>query len=130
MRFDGDDMARRLAVVLRRWLRERSDWAQRWSPDTFTSEWRSVDEIATELVEDAEFAELRMGPFLQSPEGNLIETAVSRLLPFPESYEFRLLVEAINQAGGAKTRNDRQAAGAWMLVSVGLAALLWLGRDS
>lgn len=95
----------------------------------FVAQWRTVDDLAAALLDDAEFAELRLAPFLMSPDGELVRAVVGRLLPFPESYEFRLLVEAITKAAGARTQGDRQTAGAWTALAGITALLLLFGRE-
>ena len=129
MRFDREDTITRLAAFLQRWLRQHPGWSQEWNPATFMADWRSADEVAEALLTEVEFAELRLAPFLMSPEGELIRTAVAWVLPFPQNYEFKLLVEAITKAAGARTRDDRQTAGGWTIVA-GIAAVLFLfGRE-
>lgn len=117
---DSGDRATKLAAFLQRWLREHPDWSQHVNRTTFEAEWRGVAEVSAALLADAEFAELRFAPILMSPDGDLVRTAVSRVLPRPESYEFRLLTEAIIRAASAQTQGERKAAAHW----TGVAAVM------
>lgn len=122
--YRSDPTATRLHAVLRRWLLENPGWAVELRDSQHV--YRSADQIASALLADAEFAELRLSDLLHGPDGQLIETVVTWLLPYPASAELRLFVDAVTIAAAARQRNQRGVAA---LATVFAAVVLGLMVD-
>jgi hypothetical protein len=122
MTYMTDPTARALHAFLQRWLREHPLWA--YSPRGWYHQLRSVSDIASELLQDAEFGEVKLASWLQSPDGVLIQTVVGWVLPQPHGAEFKLMVAAISSAAQARQDNERGLAGVLTLVAGAMLALL------
>lgn len=105
----NQDQVADLQVYLQRWMSTHPNWRQ-WS----------ADDIATELARDADFQLIKWADWLQSPDGELIESVVSRLLPPPYNYGADVLAEAVKVAADQRTRRRRLE----VLGAGGAAALL------
>jgi hypothetical protein len=81
----------------------------------------SPEELAEQLLQDAEFRSLQLGTALTTPEGQLIAHAVEAASPPFYRSDEKLLVEALTLA--AKMQN-RQMAGRLALGTVAVAALI------
>lgn len=111
------DQVVNLQAYLHRWLGTHPNWRQ-WS----------ADDIAAELARDADFQLIKWADWLQSPDGELIEGVVSRLLPPPYNYGADVLAEAVKIAADQRTRRRRlEALGAGGLVAL-LVILGFRGR--
>jgi len=108
--YQDDPTARKLYPFLVRWIRDNPNWAyqaQGWSVSL-----REVESVGSSLLDDAEFGEANFAGLLKSPDGQLIQTVVGWILPWPVSAEGNLLVDAITLAAQAKQKNERgRAAG-------------------
>ncbi len=93
---------RELADFLATWTRRRPGW--QFVGTGGNRRLRSAEALARDLLDDAEFAEFRVAEWLRTPEGRIVEAAVSQVLPWPGSAEFQLLVEAISLAAKAKAK--------------------------
>jgi hypothetical protein len=85
-------------------------------------ELRTAEDVSQELLNAADTEQLRLASFLRSPDGQLVRAVVGRILPWPESAEFRLLIDAILLAANAKKRDERVLVGA-LATLVGLVVL-------
>ncbi len=118
--YGNDPTAQKLYSFLTRWLRAHPQWA------TETTGWRcqyrDATAIANELVSEVEFGEVRLAGLLNTPNGELIQTVVNWVLPYPMNIESKLLFDAIMLAANAKQRNERGLAAVFSI-----AALVFLG---
>ena len=121
MTYMTDPTARKLLLFLQRWLREHPSWAS--APGWYYRP-HSANDIASELLQDAEFSEVKLATWLKSPDGVLIQTVVGWVLPQPQGLEFTLLVDAISLAAQAQQDNERGLAGGWTVVVGAMVALL------
>ena len=100
---DGTDGVEHFADAVRgapdivAWAHEQSGWRLVA---------RDASTVAKQLLEDTEFVEIDLANVLQGPDGKLIQTVVSWILPDPASAEFKLLVDAVTIAARAKQRNQ------------------------
>jgi hypothetical protein len=92
----NQDQVMSLQAYLQRWTRTHPSWWQ-WS----------AEDIASELAQDADFQTIRWADWLQSPDGELIESVVSRLLPPPYNYSADVLADAVKIAAHQRTRRRR-----------------------
>jgi hypothetical protein len=115
--------ASRLPHFLNQWLQANPGWAYQYNADHWAMEFRSAVDVAQDLLNAADADQLRFASFLRSPDGELVRAIVGRLLPWPESAEFRLLVDAILLAANGKTRDERVLVGV-LTGLVGLALFL------
>jgi hypothetical protein len=125
MTYTTDRTALKLNAFLQRWLLEHTVWAHSQPGWYYTP--RAASDIANELLQDAEFNEIKLGSWLQSPDGVLIQTVVGQVLPQPYSIEFSVLVEAISLAAQAQRDNDRGLAAGLTVVGAATLVLLLLG---
>ena len=77
---------------------------------------RNVGSVGDSLLDEAEFGEIKLAGWLKSPDGELIQTVVGWILPWPASAEFKLLVDAVTLAAQAKQKNERGVAAGLTLV--------------
>jgi hypothetical protein len=75
----------------------------------------TIQQIANDLLADAEFKGLQLGGFLNTPTGEFLEQAVQMIVPRALSPEFELIV------AGLKLAADRQQGEKWgkALLAVG-----------
>jgi hypothetical protein len=122
-----DPTAQRLERFLTRWLSEHPGW--QWSQGTrsgWASAMRDSTRLASALLEDTEFAEVGVATWLHTPNGELVRFVVGRVLPWPVSAEFNLLVEAVTIAALAKQRQQRVfASGATVAAAVLVGAVIY-----
>ncbi len=85
-----------LQAYLQRWMGTHPNWLQ-WS----------ADDIAAELARDADFQLIKWADWLQSPNGEVIDSMVSQLLPPPYNYGADVLAEAVKIAAHQRTRRRR-----------------------
>ena len=87
-------------------------------------------EIADLLVKDAEFKALKIGTFLNTPDGKMLAAAVERLTPPPYHEDVVLLVDALQLAAKAQQAEARDTfvKGLLLLAGVGAAAAI-LGNN-
>jgi hypothetical protein len=70
----------------------------------------TADEIAQELLAMAEFRALRLGSWLNTPDGELIAAAVEQLMPPPYRVDIELLIDALQIAARSQQRAEREKA--------------------
>jgi hypothetical protein len=90
----------RLAAYLARFT---DDWPRQGYPLYFVqspamASTYTAQQIADRLFADAEFKALRLGTFLNTPDGRLLVAAVEALAPPPYQEDIALLVEALQLA--------------------------------
>ena len=110
--------AQRLDTFLRRWTQQNPSWA-RVGPYGIGS-LRSADVLAETLLADAEFAEIGLASWLESPDGQLVRTVVVGLLPPWQRLEAELLVEGVMAAAQARRRNQQGLAAVLTGATIGL----------
>jgi hypothetical protein len=70
----------------------------------------TASEIAQELLAMAEFRALRLGSWLNTPNGELIAAAVEQLTPPPYRMDTDLLIDALQIAARSQQRAEREKA--------------------
>jgi hypothetical protein len=70
----------------------------------------TASEIAQELLAIAEFRALRLGSWLNTPNGELIAAAVEQLTPPPYRMDTDLLIDALQIAARSQQRAEREKA--------------------
>lgn len=82
----------------------------------------TVEQMAAELVQDAEFRALQLGRLLNTPTGEIVESAVAYAVPRAFAPEFGLIVGALRLAADFQKSQSRDrailAAGGTLLVGV------------
>jgi hypothetical protein len=68
---------------------------------------RSAEVVAETLLAEAEFVEVGLATWLESPDGQLVRTVVVGLLPPWQRLEADLLVEGVMAAAQARRRNQQ-----------------------
>jgi hypothetical protein len=123
--FEDNPNAGDLANFLRAWLRGNPRWA--YTPGVQGTQFRTAREIAVDLSHAMTEADLRVAEWFESPDGELIAAVVVSVLPWPQSWELSLLVEAVTLAAQKRNKNQKVSVGltgvALVLV---LALLFWL----
>jgi hypothetical protein len=123
--YDQSTEAQRLRLILSEWVTHHPGWAQSTETTTWITQVRSAAEIARDLLETTEIAEVRLAGILGSPDGQLIQAVVRQVVPAPYSTEFKLLVDAVMLAAEAKQKNQqkRAALATAGVVVIGLAMI-------
>jgi hypothetical protein len=67
----------------------------------------SAEELAEQLLADAEFGAIRLGTFLDTPDGELLVTAVELVSPPFYRDDIELLVAALKLAARIQQRQQR-----------------------
>jgi hypothetical protein len=90
---------------------------------------RSPEEIAVELISNAEFQALRLGTWLNTPQGQAVAAAVEAISPPLYREDVKLITEALMLAARTqqKEQRNRVLAGA-ALATAGLAILVAGGK--
>lgn len=78
-----------------------------WAPPYYGPTLPTIEQIANDLIVDAEFMGLELGGFLNTPNGEFIEQAVEMIVPRALSPEYELI------AAGLKLAADRQRGEKW-----------------
>jgi hypothetical protein len=125
MTYTRDLTALKLRMFLEKWLQDHPSWA--YSGPGWYHQRRSANDIASELLQNAEFGEVKLAGWLKSPNGAMARTVVGWVLPQPYGAEFTLLVEAIMLAAQAQQDDQRKLAGGLTIVAVATLALLLFG---
>ena len=115
------DSGQILEAILRRWMATQS-MLNPWQPYPWRG--RTAPEIAADLLTDVEFREVQLAGFFGSPDGQLISASVGRLLPYPASAEYQLLVEAVTHAAIAKQRDHQATAAVWTIAAAATVTVL------
>lgn len=80
----------------------------------------TVDQVVEQLLADVGFETLRLGTWLGTPRGELIEQAVGLLIHPMYRRQYRLLVEALELAARHQQRTQQRAG----LVAVGAVVVV------
>ena len=70
----------------------------------------TANEIGQELLAITEFRALRLGSWLNTPDGELIAAAVEQLTPPPYRVDIELLIDALQIAARSQQRAERDKA--------------------
>lgn len=87
----------------------------------------TVDQLATELLSDAEFRALGLGTWLGTTDGQIITAAVEMMSPPLYREDIELLVAGLRRAADLQQIEGQQTAGRFALAVVGLAGLVAIG---
>ncbi|HEX5403953.1 MAG TPA: hypothetical protein VFX16_16830 [Pseudonocardiaceae bacterium] len=98
-------------AYVRSWVRSNPGWHR-----------CSAEQIADMLANDADWTTIRLGGWLQSPDGELIERIVQAALPYPVGLTTRVLVDGIKLAANQQTERRRLLT---VAAAVAGAALIW-----
>lgn len=79
-----------------------------WTPYAGLSSGLNVDQVAAELLADAEFRALKLGTWLSTPEGEFIAAAVTALMPPLYQQDADLLVAALQMAAKQQQSEARK----------------------
>jgi hypothetical protein len=108
-------------------------WVQSGYPLLFGAR-PSVDELADELLGNAEFRALQLGTCLGTTDGSIIAEAVEMVLPPLYGADVQLLVAALQRAAQLQQQEGQRAAGRGVLYALGaavvLAGLIAAARDA
>ncbi len=126
MDYQNDPRAQKLYAFLVNWTRRMPGWAYDSNGWMMTS--RSVESVTAELLDEAEFSEINLAGFLKSPDGQLIQTVVGWVLPWPASIEFNLLVNAITGAALAKQKNQQNVAAGLTFVAAAILIVAFVSE--
>lgn len=85
-------------------------------------------QIADALLADAEFRALKLGTWLSTPSGELIEAAVTAIVPPPYNEDITLLAEALQLAAQRQQAEARQKLAAGLLGGAALAIAIGASR--
>lgn len=124
--------AHEIAAFLRSFLARRQaalsvySWHLVVRPN-FTYPLPTSEDLMREILADPEFAALRLADWLNSPDGEVIASAVAMVIPAPYSAEYRLAVDALTLVAREQQRLGRQKAAALALGVVVVAGLIGLG---
>jgi len=124
--YHTDPTAQKLYAFLVRWIRDNPNWA--YEASGWSVSLSKAEAVGSSLLNDAEFAEVNLAGLLKSPDGQLIQTVVGWVLPWPTSAEFKLLVDAITLAAQAKQKNERGLAAGLTVVGAFLLLLIFLSE--
>lgn len=99
-------------------------YLQRWRARN-PNRWRQGPQVvATDLLQDTAFTDIKVAGFLETPDGAAIARVVQSALPFPASAEVGVMVEAIKIA--AKKQTAGQVVGT-VLIGVVAVRVCYLG---
>jgi hypothetical protein len=90
----------------------------------------TVEQLAQELLHDAEFRALRLGTWLGTVDGEVITEAVEMVTPPFYRQDVELLVEALQLAAALQASEGQEKAGKLALSAIGAAALVALAIAS
>ena len=84
-----------LAAFTTQWARPQA-WD--WNPYNGPSSSRNAEQVAADLLADAEFRALRLGTWLSTPEGEFVAAAVTSLMPQLYAADADVLIRALQLA--------------------------------
>jgi hypothetical protein len=104
-----------------------ADWPRQGFPPYFRSPSMvsaySAQQIAEVLFADAEFRALKLGTFLNTPDGRVLAAAVGALTPPPYREDISLLVDALQLAAKMQHEAARETFVKGVVVALGVGAL-------
>ena len=108
-----------------------ADWPRYGVPRYYpaqqpVSDTRSAQEIAEELFADAEFKALKLGTFLNTPDGQLLAAAAEAITPLPYRQDLALLIDALQLAAKMQQDAARETLVKGAMVVFGTAAIVAL----
>src|SRR6266704_1440006 len=86
----------KLQAYLRQWLRTQPYGCHR----------NGAHAIASQLINDAAFMDIRLARWLQSPDGSMIARTVVSVVPYPAGEAVSVMTEAIKIAAGRRTAKE------------------------
>jgi hypothetical protein len=92
-------------------------------PATAVAATHGIDDIAQELLADAEFRALKLGTFLNTPDGQMLAAAATAITPAPYQQDVALLIKALELAGRLQHEETQKTVGAAIVVALGAAAV-------
>ena len=105
-----------------------------WERTAWQQPLLSVDQLAKELVADAEFRSLQLGTWLGTTDGEVIETAVGLVIPPIYKPEYDLAVDGLKLAARLQQQAGQEIAGKLALSVVGASlfavGMVALGRSA
>jgi hypothetical protein len=100
------------------------EWRSGFPWTSFSPTWRpTVEQLSQQWLNDAEFGAFQLGQFLMTPDGELISSAVSLVMPPLAQEDAELVEAALKMAATAKTREQRKAA----IIMAGVGVVLFAG---
>jgi len=126
MDYQNDPSALKLYAFLSQWTRSHPTWA--YEPSGWMMTLKSVESVTSDLMSEVEFDEINLAGVVKSPDGQLIETVVAWVLPWPTSLEFKLLVDAITAAAKAK-QNSQRGVAAGLTLAAGVLLFAMFSSD-
>jgi hypothetical protein len=124
MDYRNDPKALRLYWFLSSWTQANPGWAYDCDPFQHVRRVCDAEALASELLAAAEASELQLAGLLKTPDGELIQTVIGWMIPWPASGEFKLLVDAVTLAAAAKQRDQRTLAGALTVAAAFILGLV------
>jgi hypothetical protein len=92
-------------------------WAQRLT----------VEQLAQELLQDAELRALQLGTWLGTTDGRIIVAAVESISPPFYRVDVELLVAALQRVADLQRQEGQQAAARYAAAAIGIAGVVALG---
>jgi hypothetical protein len=89
----------------------------------------SAEELAGQMFETVGFRTLKVGSWLNTPDGELIAAAVELLAPPPYAVDAKLLVDALKIAA-ARQRSAEMEKAIGLGVVAAIGAVLWSGSKA
>ena len=93
-----------------------------WNPYAASPSARNADQVAAELLADAEFRALKLGTWLNTPDGEFVAAAVTTLTPPLYKPDVEVLIKALQTAAKQQQSEARKTLAAGAAV-VGVLAL-------
>lgn len=107
-----------LAKFTAQWPRHQP-WA--WNPYAAAPFVRSADQVAAELLADAEFRALKLGTWLSTPDGEFLAAAATALTPPIYKPDVEVLIKALQLAAKQQQSEARKTLAAGTAVAAVLA---------
>lgn len=121
-----EDIAHFLEPTIQNWPRDpnwQSPFAYRL-PQQAVADQLSAEQLAGQLLEMAGFRALRLGTWLNTPDGELIAAAVESLTPPPYKVDAQLLIEALKLAATKQRSAElEKVVGVGVVASIGAVLL-------
>lgn len=114
-----------LAKFTAQWPRQEPHWVMQPT----MAQGYTAAQIADALLADAEFRALRLGTWLSTPSGELVEAAVTSIMPPPYREDLELLAAALQIAAQRQQGEARQKIAAGLLGGAALAIAIGASRS-
>jgi hypothetical protein len=110
-----------LAKFTAQWPRPQA-WD--WNPYDGLTTGKNAEQVAAELLADAEFRALRLGNWLSTPEGEFVAAAVTSLMPQLYAADADVLIKALQLAARQQQADARKTIAAGVAIAaVGALAI-------